>query len=316
MAKARKISIVVPTYNEAENVMPMCDALMAVLREKLADYQYEIIFIDNYSTDGTREKIEALCTAHSAVRAIFNARNFGQFNSPYHAICAATGDCVIPVCADFQDPVALIPTLVAKWEQGFAVVCAVKVQSRENPLMRLARTLYYKLMRRASAVGFIEHFTGFGLYDKRFVDVLRQLDDPTPFLRGIVAELGFRVTRVPYEQQRRRAGRTHNSLSTLYDAAMLSVTTYTAMPVRAMTFLGAAFFFAAAAFGAVLAVRRLNGIFFDPVWWLIALTGACFGLLAVFIGILGEYLLLLRAKLMRRPLVVEERRISFEHDRE
>lgn len=316
MPYARTISVVVPTYNEVLNVLPMCEALIAMMQKSLPQYAYEIIFIDNDSTDGTREKIEALCAQHSTVRAIFNARNFGQFNSPYHGICAATGDCVIPICADFQDPVELIPTLVKKWEAGHMVVCAVKKESRENALMRLARTCYYKLMRRASVVDFIEHFTGFGLYDKSFVDILRELDDPTPFLRGIVAELGARVAMVPYEQQKRRAGRTHNSFSTLYDAAMLSVTTYTAFPIRAITLLGAVAFFVSLLFGAFLTVRRINGVVFDPVWWLFSLTGALFGLLAGAIGILGEYLLLLRGKLLRRPLVVEERRISFEHDRE
>ena len=316
MPNNHKISIVVPTYNEAENVLPMCEALISLMTEALPQYAYEIIFIDNFSTDGTREIIEGLCAEHSTVRAIFNARNFGQFNSPYHGICAATGDCVIPICADFQDPVELIPTLVAKWETGERVVCAVKRTSRENPLMRLARTVYYKLMRRTSSAGFIEHFTGFGLYDKSFVEILKGLDDPTPFLRGIVAELGFRVALVPYEQQKRRAGRTHNNFSTLYDAAMLSVTTYTAAPVRAITWVGAVGAFAGLVLAAVFVIRGLRGAFFDPVWWLFALTCVLFGILAVAIGMLGEYLLLLRGKLLRRPLVVEERRISFEHDRE
>ena len=316
MPNNHKISIVVPTYNEAENVLPMCEALIALMTEALPQYGYEIIFIDNFSTDGTREIIEGLCAEHRTVRAIFNARNFGQFNSPYHGICAATGDCVIPICADFQDPVELIPTLVAKWEAGYKVVCAVKSASKENPLMRLARTVYYKLMRRMSSAGFIEHFTGFGLYDKNFVEILKGLDDPTPFLRGIVAELGFRVALVPYEQQKRRAGRTHNSFSTLYDAALLSLTTYTTAPIRAMIWVGAVGIFAGLCLAAVFAIRGLQGVIFDPVWWLFALMCALFGILAVAVGILGEYLLLLRGKLLRRPLVVEERRISFEHDRE
>ena len=316
MANTRKISIVVPTYNEVENARPICEALETVLTKKLPRYLYEIIFIDNCSTDGTRAVIEELCAQNKCVRAIFNARNFGQFNSPYHGICAATGDCVIPICADFQDPVSLIPDLVAKWEEGFSVVCAVKKKSLENPLMRLLRTCYYKLMRRASAVGFVEHFTGFGLYDKRFVDVLRRLDDPTPFLRGVVAELGFGVTYVPYEQQKRRAGKTHNNVATLYDAAMLSVTTYTKLPIRVITVVGALSVFGVAFLMGTLGIFCFNGIVFNPVWWLIAVLGVFFGVLCIFMGILGEYLLLLRSKLMRRPLVVEERRISFEDDRE
>ncbi|MBQ3056996.1 MAG: glycosyltransferase family 2 protein, partial [Clostridia bacterium] len=176
----KRISVMIPTYNEVENVEPLYEAIAAEFERSLPQYDYDILFIDNASRDGTREKLLQLCRKNRRVRAIFNARNFGQFNSPYHGICATTGDCTISMCADFQDPVEMIPRLVAKWEEGYRIVCAVKTKSRENKLMRFARTCYYKLIRRMSTVDQIEHFTGFGLYDRSFVDVLRALDDPTP----------------------------------------------------------------------------------------------------------------------------------------
>ena len=251
MSERKRISILVPTYNEEGNVVPLCERIVAVMEERLPQYDFDVLFIDNDSRDGTRAQLRALCARYKNVRAIFNARNFGQFLSPYYGICQTTGDCTIPLCADFQDPVELIPQLVAEWERGAAVVCAVKTASRENKLMRLMRTVYYKLMRRWSSVRQIPHFTGFGLYDRRFVAVMRALDDPTPFLRGVVAELGFRVVTVPYVQARRRAGRSHNTFKTLYDAAMQSLTTYTKAPIRLVTLFGALLVAAGVLLGAV-----------------------------------------------------------------
>ena len=203
--KRRRISVVVPTYNEQDNVLPLAKAVIEQFEAYLPAYEYELLFIDNCSTDQTGARLEALCAQNARIRAIFNAQNFGQFRSPYHGLCRCTGDCAILLCADFQDPPELIPTLVAEWEKGHRVVCAVKTKSRENPVMRFFRTCYYKLLRATSSVEQIEHFTGFGLYDRSFLDVLKELDDPSPYLRGIVAELGFHRAVVPYTQQKRRA---------------------------------------------------------------------------------------------------------------
>ncbi|MBQ3056297.1 MAG: glycosyltransferase, partial [Clostridia bacterium] len=204
------------------------------------------------------------------------------------------------------------PRLVAKWEAGYRIVCAVKTKSRENKLLRFARTCYYKLIRRMSAVEQIEHFTGFGLYDRSFVDVLRTLDDPTPFLRGIVAELGFRRAEIPYTQAKRRAGKTHNSFLTLYDAAMLSFTTYTKAPIRLLAAMGWLLFTASVFFGGALLIRLWLGKAFVGWLWLFPVLLFCTAMIMIFLGILGEYLLTLRAKLMRRPLVIEEKRINFD----
>ena len=223
----KTISVLVPTYNEEENVVPLSEAILAQFAEKLPEYDYELVFIDNCSQDRTQELLSGLCAQNPRIKAIFNAKNFGQFNSPYHGLCQTTGDCTISMCADFQDPVEMIPVFVREWERGYKIVCGIKTTSRENKFVRFLRTIYYKLIRKMSSVEQIEHFTGFGLYDRSFIDVLRNLNDPTPFLRGIVAELGPRRKEIPYEQQRRRAGKTKNNWYTLYDAAMLSFTSYT-----------------------------------------------------------------------------------------
>ena len=301
----KRISVMIPTYNECENVEPISRAVRALFDGELSRYELEILIIDNASTDGTRERIRALCAEDARIKAIFNARNFGQFLSPFYGICQTTGDCVIPLCADFQDPVSLIPTFVAYWERGYAVVCGVKEKSREGAVVRAARTLYYKLIRRFSSVEQIEHFTGFGLYDRRFVDVLRALDDPTPFLRGVVAELGFARVLVPYTQEKRRSGRTKNNFATLYDAAMHSFTTYTRFPIRVMMGVGVLAVF--------LSVIGLICAFWHqaPLACLFFALLLLFGVNAAFLSALGEYLLLLRAKVIRRPLVIEECRLNF-----
>lgn len=304
------ISILVPTFNEEENVVPLSAAIIAEFATALPQYDYEILFIDNCSTDGTRAKIAQLCAENPNIRAIFNARNFGQFNSPYYGICQTHGDCTIPLCADFQDPIEMIPTLVKKWEEGYKIVCAVKTSSRENKVMRFLRTCYYKMISRMSSVKQIEHFTGFGLYDRSFVEVLRGLDDPTPFIRGIVAELGYARVEVPYEQARRRAGKTHNNFSSLYDAAMLSFTTYTKTPIRAC--MGFGFFFL---FASVLGA--LAGLIYTCLGhslgyrWLFPFVGFLAALQLLFLSIIGEYVLTLRSKILHRPLVIEERRLNF-----
>ena len=307
----RCISVVVPTYNEEQNVRALCKALVGQFEKDLPQYDYEILFIDNCSTDGTRTKLRALCAENGRVKAILNARNFGQFSSPYYGLCQVAGDCAVLMCADFQDPVELLPALVKKWEEGHAVVCAVKTQSEENALLRLLRSFYYKLIRKASSVEHIEHFTGFGLYDRRFLDVLRTLDDPTPFLRGVVAELGFARCEVPYTQRKRRAGRTSNNYKTLYDAAMASFTTYTATPIRAMMAVGLLCCLAAVFGGTWCAFSHFRG-HGTGLLPLCSLLLALFGVQSIFLSVLGEYLLTLRSKTLRRPLVIEEERINFE----
>lgn len=313
-ARRKKISVMVPCYNEEENIVPLSAALVKCLESELSRYDYEIVFIDNRSKDHTRERIEAVCAGNKRIKAIFNVRNFGQFNSPYYGITQCTGDCVIPVCADFQDPIEMLPRFVEAWEQGHKVVCAIKTTSLENKLMYFLRSCYYKAVHRMSDVAQIEHFTGFGLYDRSFVDIMRSLHDPSPFLRGIVAEYAPEHLEIPYQQQKRRAGKTHNNFYSLYDAAMLSFTSYTKVGLRLATFSGFFISGVSVLIGLIYLIMKL--IYWDrfvagmaPIVLGVFLLG---GIELLFIGLLGEYILQMNTRIINRPLVIEDRRINFD----
>lgn len=310
----KKISIMVPCYNEEENVVPMSEALVKEL-EKLPQYDYEILFIDNCSLDSTREKLREICAGNKKIKAIFNSKNFGQFNSPYYGLCQTTGDCTISVCCDFQDPVEMIPSFIEEWEKGYKIVCGIKTSSEENKIMYFLRSVYYKTIRKLSKVEQIEHFTGFGLYDKSFIDVLRGLGDPTPFIRGIVAELGPKIKKLEYEQAKRRAGKTSNNFASLYDAAMLSFTSYTKIGARLASLLGVLASGGSALAAVICLILKLisPSYFFTTGTAAIILTVIFFaGLQLFFIGFLGEYVMSMNARIMNRPLVIEEERINFD----
>jgi len=314
----KKISIMVPCFNEEENVVPMSEAIIEVMTRDLPQYDYELLFIDNCSTDNTQTLLRGLCAKNPRIRAIFNAKNFGQFNSPYYGICQTTGDCTIPICCDFQDPVEMIPKFVAEWEKGYKIVCGIKSSSRENRFVYFLRSCYYRMIKRMSQVEQIEHFTGFGLYDKSFVDVMRSLDDPTPFLRGVVAELGFKRKDIEYTQARRKSGKSKNNWYSLYDAAMLSITSYTKAGLRLATFSG--FILSALSILAAIVYLILKLIYWNrfPAGTVpILLAVLIFGSIQLFfIGLLGEYVLTLNTRSMKRPLVVEEERINFPAEEE
>lgn len=310
---AKKISVLIPCFNEIENVEPISEAVVEQFTKNLPEYDYELVFIDNYSTDGTREVLEDICYKNKKIKAIFNAKNFGQFNSPFYGMLQTTGDCTITMCCDFQDPVELIPKFVKEWENGYKIVSAIKTSSAENGLIYFLRSCYYKLLKKMSDVEQIEHFTGTGLYDKSFIDVLRKLDDPTPFLRGIVAELGPRRKDIYYRQAERRAGKTHNNWYRLYDAAMLSFTSYTKIGLRLATIFGFIF----SALNMLLALVYLVA---KLIWWDEFALGTAPMLIGIFftgsvqlffLGLLGEYILNINTRSMHRPLVVEEKRINF-----
>ena len=316
MSEKKKISIMVPCYNEEENVVPLSEAVIATLEKDLPEYDYEILFIDNCSKDKTREKLILLCSKNKKIKAIFNTKNFGQFNSPYYGLCQTTGDCTICLCADFQDPIDMIPKFVHEWENGYKIVCGIKTSSKENKIMYFLRGVYYKAIKKMSEVEQIEQFTGFGLYDKSFIQVLRDLKDPTPFLRGIVAELGPERKEIPYEQQERRAGKTSNNWYRLYDAAMLSFTSYTKIGLRLATFIG----FGLSAVSVVIAIiyfilKLLHWNDFPAGMTPILLGVFVIGSMQLFfIGLLGEYIMNMNARLMNRPLVIEQERINFDDD--
>ncbi len=313
----KKISVLVPCYNEKENIVPISRAITKEIETKLPQYDYELVFIDNCSTDGTRDLLRGICSENPKIKAILNARNFGQFNSPFHGMCQTTGDCTITMCCDFQDPIEMIPKFIKEWEKGYKIVSAIKSSSKENGFIYFLRTVYYKMIRKMSDVEMIEHFTGFGLYDKSFIALLKDLDDPIPFIRGIVAEFGYKRKELEYEQPQRKAGRTHNNWYSLYDAAMLSITSYTKVGLRLATFGGA--------IGSILSfVVAVAYFIMKLMWWdkfpagMTPLIIGVFGLGSIqllFIGLLGEYVMNINTRVMHRPLVVEEERINFQKDK-
>lgn len=310
----KKISILIPCYNEKENVGPMSEAIVEMMTKNLPQYDYELVFIDNDSQDGTRDILRTICAANHKIKAIFNAKNFGQFNSPYYGVLQVTGDCVIQMCCDFQDPVELIPQYVKEWENGYKIVIGIKTSSKENPVMRFLRTCYYKVIKKMSDVEQIEHFTGSGLYDRDFIEVLRDLDDPTPFMRGIVAELGFKRKEIPYEQPKRRAGKTHNNFYSLYDAAMLSITSYTKIGLRLATFVGLGIGALSGVLGLIYFILKLMYWERFPAGTAPILLGMLFlgAVQLFFIGFIGEYILNINKRIMKRPLVIEEERLNFD----
>ena len=309
----KKVSIMIPCYNEEENIEAITDAVVKQM-EALPQYDYEVVCIDNCSTDNTRPLLRKICGKNKKIKAILNVKNFGQFNSPYYGLTQCTGDCAISVCADFQDPVEMIPEFLKYWEEGYQIVYGVKTSSKEGKIMYGLRSLYYKLIKKYSSVDQIEHFTGFGLYDKSFLETMRNLKDPTPFIRGIVAELGGKRKAIEYEQPKRRAGKTHNNWYTLYDAAMLSFTSYTKIGLRAATFLGAGIAVLSFLVALVYLILKLcNWNNFDagqaPLLIGMFFLGA---VQLIFLGVIGEYILSMNQRIMNRPLVVEEERINFD----
>ena len=250
------------------------------------------------------------------MKAILNAKNFGQFNSPYYGMLQTTGDCVISMVCDFQDPIEMIPKYLAEWENGYKIVIGIKTSSQENKLMYALRSMYYSFVKKFSDVEQIQHFTGSGLYDREFIEVLRNLDDPTPFLRGIVAELGFERKEIEYEQPKRRAGKTHNNFYTLYDAGMLSITSYTKIGLRLCTFFGVIVALISIIIGLVYLVLKLTNWYgFEAGMAPLIILMSFLGSVQIFsIGFMGEYIMSMNKRIMNRPLVIEEERINFEKD--
>ena len=312
--RKKLISIVVPTYNEEENVEAMTETVTRIMTEELPQYDYEIIYIDNHSQDRTRVLLRKMCEADPHVKAIFNAKNFGQMRSPVHGLKQAYGDCVIRLNADFQDPPALIPEFVKKWEEGWKIVIGIKKKTEEGKFMAWVRRCYYKILRKITDIGHIENFTGFGLFDKAFVDVVRGVKDPMPYLRGMIAEFGYDYAAIPYERPNRRAGKSKNNFYSLYDVAMVGITSYSKVVLRLATFVGFGIGIISLLIGIIFLIMKL-------INWDMFRTGTAPMLIGmfflgavqlIFIGILGEYIISINTRVLNRPLVVEEERLNFE----
>jgi len=307
----KKISILTPCYNEEENVLELCDRIRQAMQ--CLDFEYEHIFIDNASTDRTVEKLREIANSDSHIKVILNSRNFGHIRSPFHGLLQCQGDAVISMASDLQDPPERLPEFIQKWEEGYKIVIGVKTKSQESGLIYYLRTLYYRTLRKLSNVELIEHFTGFGLYDKQVIEILRNLDDPYPYFRGLIAEIGFPFARIEFFQPRRKYGISKNNFYTLYDMAMLGMTGYTKIPLRLAAMLG--FISSALSFfvGLIYLIYKLL------FWQQFSLGSApiVIGLFflgsiqLLFLGIVGEYIGAIYTHVMKRPLVIEKERLNF-----
>lgn len=310
----KKISILVPTFNEEENIDLVYQRVTSVMEKQLSHYDFELVFIDNGSTDHTRPLIEALCAKDSRVKAIYNAKNFGYSRSHYYGLTQMYGDAVMLLHADLQNPPELIPTFVEKWEKGAKVVIGIKNKSKENIFVYWIRSIYYKMMKHMSEVEQIEHFTDFELLDQSFINVLRQIDDPQPYLRGIVSELGFGMEKIYYTQNRREHGKSYANFFKLYDFAMMGITSYSKTLLRMATFIGGGLSVVSLIISVVAFIQKLLHWSDFPIGTAALTVGVFFlgGVELFFIGILGEYVLSINSRTIKRPLVIEERRINFD----
>lgn len=308
----KTISVVSSCYNEEGNLREFHDRIVAVFKQ-LSGYAYEIIVADNCSTDSSREILRDLASQDRQFKVILNAGNFGHIRSPFNAIMQATGDAVVVLCSDLQEPPEMIPEFVKRWESGYQVVCGVKPKSRENPLMFQVRRFYYWLLASCADTPQIQNFTGFGLYDRRVIDALKKFHEPYPYLRGLVCEVGFRRTEIPFVQAERKHGKTKNNFFTLYDMAMTGFVNHTKLPLRLAAFVG--FFLA------FLSLLVAVGYFiYKLLFWQtfnLGLAPMVIGLFffssvqLIFIGIIGEYIGAVWTQVKNKPWVIEDERINF-----
>ncbi|WP_433694656.1 glycosyltransferase [Herbaspirillum seropedicae] len=305
------ISIVTPCFNEEGNIEELHARIKAVMKSQ--PYDYEHICIDNCSTDGTIDKLRKIASDDPNFKVIINARNFGHIKSPYHALLQANGDACVLIASDLQDPPEMIAEFIEKWEAGFKTVLAVKPESEESRMMFLARKTYYRLISKISEVPLIQNATGAGMFDRAVLDILRRIQDPYPYFRGLLCEIGFPIATVSFKQPRRTRGITKNNFYTLYDIGMLGITNHSKVPLRLMAMAGfiLSIFSLLAAF--IFLVAKL--VFWDKfqIGTAPTLIGIFFfgAMQSFFIGVLGEYVASIHTKVRNMPLVVESERINF-----
>ena len=310
--KKKLISIITPCFNEEANVEELYERIHEVMHH-LSGYKYEHIFIDNASSDNTVKKLRLIAKRDKQVKVILNTRNFGHIRSPVYALYQASGDAVIAMASDLQDPPEQIPEFLKKWEMGYPVVIGVKEKTEASALLHVFRTIYYRFLRALSDVNLVENFTGFGLYDRKVIDVVRRIDDPYPYFRGLIADLGFKIAKIKFTQHRRKRGISKNNFYTLYDLAMLGLTNFTKVPLRIATMFG--FLSAVLSF-----IVGLGYLIYKLMFWFQFQLGSApiiIGLFfmgsvqLLFLGIVGEYIGAIYTQVMKRPLVIERERINF-----
>ena len=308
----KEISIVTSCYNEEGNVELLYKQIKEVMAA-IKGYTYELIYIDNHSTDNTVSILRKIAKSDKNIKVIINTRNFGHIRSPYYGILQSSGDMVVYVASDLQDPPSLIPEFIHKWEEGYKVVMGVKTSSKENHIFSWFRTFYYRMLQRLSEIRLVENATGFGLYDREVIEKLRSLNDPYPYFRGLVADLGYEIATVPFVQPPRKHGITKNNFYTLFDMAMLGFTNHSKVPLRMATMLGFVTAMLSALIGLFYFVYKLIN------WqnFSLGLAPLSVGLFffssvqLIFLGVIGEYIGAIYTQVLKRPLVVEQERINF-----
>ncbi len=312
--KMKTISIVTPTFNEEENVEILCERVKKIFEERLSNYNYEHIFIDNNSEDDTVKILKKIAKEDKKVKIIVNSRNFGHIKSPFYGLLQANGDAVISLVADLQDPPEMILDFVEKWEEGYQTVIAIKKGSAENKIMYKVRELYYNILSFLSEVEVFKNFTGFGLYDKKVINALREMKDPYPFARSMISEVGFNIVKIEYNQPMRVRGVTKNNFYTLYDTAILGIISNSKIPLRMAILVGVLFGLFSIVIGIGYFIAKL--LYWDSMTLgmapLLIMTSFMFSVMLFFIGLIGEYIGAMYTQILNRPLVFEKERINFD----
>jgi glycosyltransferase involved in cell wall biosynthesis len=312
MSKRKLISIVAGCFNERENIAELHERIVAAMRQ-VPQYDYEIILIDNASTDGTVEVIRARARMDKRLKAIVNVRNFGHIRSPYHAMLLAEGDAVIGMASDLEDPPELLPEFIRQWEHGFKIAIGVRRTHEERGIKALLRKAYYALITRISDIDQVPNFTGFGLYDRAVMDILRDIDDPYPYFRGLICEIGFPRAQVPFDKPVRKRSISKGTFFVYLDSALLGIVNHTKAPLRLATLLGLSMSGLSFFMGIYYLVRKLLA-WSEFQMGIAPLAVSLFfflGVLFLLVGLLGDYIGLLVTHTIRRPMVVEAERINF-----
>lgn len=315
MKKKKKISINIPVFNEVENVPILVERIREIFNTELSMYDYEIIFAENKSTDGTRELVVSMAMKDKHIKAVLNSSNVGT-RSGYNTFLQTTGDCTITMAGDLQDPPELIPQFVQAWEDGYKIVIGIKTKSEENRFVYKLRGLYYKLLNKISNIDQIPQFTGFGLYDKKWMDFLRQINDPIVYIRGLVSEYGFERKEIEFTQPKRQHGKSKSNFMYLYGLAMRGITSNSELPLRIATIVGFFLSMGSFAVGIIYLILKLTNWYAYPAGTAPILIITCFigAIILFFIGLLGEYIMNINKRVMNYPLVLEERRINFDNN--
>lgn len=311
----KKISLVSSCYNEEENLDTLYERVTKAIEPFCDKYEFEYILLDNGSTDKTEQKLRELAQKDKRIKVILNTRNFGHIRSPYYGMIQSSGEAIIYLASDLQDPPELIKDFIEKWEQGYKIVLGKKTKSEETLLMFLIRSSYYEFLSRIADddSGLVKNCTGFGLYDKKVIDIIKNMQDPYPYIRGLICDIGYEKAFVEFTQPARKRGITKNNFYTLYDNAMLGIVKHSKVPLRIMTFLGFGFSFLSLLTAFLYFILKL-------IFWEQFTLGMAPIIISLFffasvqlfcLGVLGEYIGAIYTRVNTKPVVVEKERINF-----